>query len=83
MEDLRYSEGSTMSNWTQLALTEDTPIVKPYDQAAWARLDDSRTTPIETSLTPLEALHDRWVRLVRSMTPSDFERRINHPETTR
>src|SRR6476619_583256 len=35
----------------KLALTEDTPTIKPYDEAAWAALEDSRTTPIETSLT--------------------------------
>ena len=64
----------------KLGLTEDTPTIKPYDEAAWATLEDSRTTPVETSLTMLDALHDRWVRVLRSMAPSDFERRINHPE---
>lgn len=73
---------SHLNSYTRfkLALTEDTPTIKPYDEAAWARLDDSRTTPIETSLTMLDVLHDRWVRLLHAMTPSDFERRINHPE---
>ena len=64
----------------KLALTEDTPTIKPYDEAAWAQLDDSRTTPIETSLAMLDALHERWVHLLHAMTPNDFERRINHPE---
>jgi uncharacterized damage-inducible protein DinB len=64
----------------KLALTEDTPTIKPYDEAAWAKLEDSRTTEIETSLTLLAALHDRWVRILRSMKPADFSRKLNHPE---
>ena len=64
----------------KLALTEDTPTIKPYDESAWAMLEDSRTTPIETSLTLLDVLHDRWVRVLRAMSPSDFSRRLNHPE---
>lgn len=64
----------------KLALTEDTPTIKPYDEAAWAKLEDSRTTTIETSLTLLAALHDRWVRILRSMKPADFSRKLNHPE---
>src|SRR5579871_188597 len=51
----------------KLALTEDAPTIKPYDEAAWAKLDDSRTTPVETSLTLLETLHDRWVRVLRAL----------------
>jgi len=64
----------------KLALTEDTPTIKPYDEAAWALLEDSRTTPVETSLTMLDVLHDRWVRLLQAMSPTDFARRLNHPE---
>jgi DinB family protein len=64
----------------KLALTEDTPTIKPYDESAWAQLEDSRSTPIETSLTLLDVLHDRWVRVLRAMQSSDFSRRLNHPE---
>jgi hypothetical protein len=64
----------------KLALTEDVPTITPYDEAAWAGLEDSRSTPIETSLTLLDAVHDRWVRLLRAMGPSDFARKFNHPE---
>jgi uncharacterized damage-inducible protein DinB len=64
----------------KLALTEDTPTIKVYDEAAWANLEDTRTTPIETSLTLLEVLHDRWVRILRAMSDTDFTRRFNHPE---
>lgn len=64
----------------KLALTEDVPTVKPYNEAAWARLADVQDTPIETSLMLLEALHDRWGRLLRSMSARDFDRQLNHPE---
>lgn len=64
----------------KLALTEDTPTIKPYFEDRWAKLSDSRDTPIETSLTMLTALHDRWVRLLRAMAPDDFSRQISHPE---
>lgn len=65
----------------KLALTEEVPTVKPYDEAAWALLDDVRTTPIETSLVLLESVHDRMVRLFRSMSEADFARRYRHPES--
>jgi len=67
----------------KLALTEDMPVIKPYDQARWAELPDSAATPIEVSLALLEALHARWVRLMRAMSPSDFARRFRHPEHDR
>src|SRR5690242_10238077 len=51
----------------KLTLTEDMPTIKPYDEAAWANLADTRTTPIATSLTMMDALHDRWVRLLESI----------------
>jgi len=64
----------------KLALTEDVPTIKPYDEAAWAKLEDTRTTPIETSLAMMDALHDRWVRLLQSLGPADFARTLTHPE---
>jgi uncharacterized damage-inducible protein DinB len=64
----------------KLALTEDTPTIKPYDEAAWAKLSDAKDTPIETSLTLLTSLHERWVGLLRAMSPSDFSRKLNHPD---
>ncbi len=65
----------------KLGLTEDEPTIKPYDEARWVELGDTRDTPIETTLVLLEQLHDRWVRLLRSMAADDFARRIRHPET--
>ena len=64
----------------KLALTEDTPTIKPYDESAWAKLSDARDTPIDTSLTLLSSLHERWVGLMRAMSPSDFGRKLTHPE---
>jgi hypothetical protein len=63
----------------KLALTEDNPTIKPYDEAAWAELADL-STPIEVSLTLLESLHARWVVLMRSMSDADFLKQFRHPE---
>jgi uncharacterized damage-inducible protein DinB len=64
----------------KLALTENTPTVKPYDEAAWAKLEDARSTPIEISLSLVDGLHDRWIRVLNAMSPADFKRTLNHPE---
>jgi hypothetical protein len=64
----------------KLALTEETPTIKTYDEAAWARLEDSRATPIESSLAMLESVHRRWDIVMRAMSDTDFGRRLNHPE---
>lgn len=50
----------------RLALTEDSPLIKPYEQAAWAELDDARTAPVAASLALLEGLHGRFVLLLRT-----------------
>lgn len=64
----------------KLALTEGAPTIKPYDEARWAELPDTRETPVEVSLALLDALHRRWVTLLRSIDPSDFSRTFVHPE---
>ena len=64
----------------KLALTEDHPTIKPYDQDAWARLSDTATLPVNVSLTLLHALHRRWVELLTDITPSEWDRTIYHPE---
>lgn len=64
---------------TKLALTEDTPTIKPYEEDAWARLKDTELTPIEVSLTLLEAIHTRWSTLLRNLAGEDFARKFNHP----
>lgn len=65
---------------TRLALTEETPTIKAYDETQWAELEDARRAPVEVSLALLESLHDRWVRLLRSLQPEDFARQFKHPE---
>ncbi len=64
----------------KLTLTEDQPTIKPYDQERWAALADAEDTPVETSLALLDALHERWVVLLRSLEPEDFSRVLIHPE---
>lgn len=64
----------------RLALTEENPTIKPYDQVKWAELLDARFGPVETSLELLESLHSRWVALLESMSDADFERTFFHPE---
>ena len=64
----------------RLALTEDQPTIKPYAEAQWAELADAKSAPIDVSLSLLESLHDRWVRLLRSMTEKDFSRTLLHPD---
>jgi hypothetical protein len=63
----------------KLALTEEAPTIKPYDEAAWALLPDTAQTPVEISLTLLETLHARWVTLLRSLTEEQWQRTMRHP----
>ncbi|HXG63902.1 MAG TPA: bacillithiol transferase BstA [Blastocatellia bacterium] len=64
----------------KLALTEREPTIKPYDEAQWAELIDGRAAPLEVSLALLDSLHTRWVMLLRSLSPEDFQRKFYHPE---
>ena len=64
----------------KMALTEDEPVIKTYEEGRWAELADTRLTPPETSLVLLEALHRRWVALLRSLTEEDWRRSFRHPE---
>jgi uncharacterized damage-inducible protein DinB len=66
----------------RLALTEDQPTIKPYDQARWATLADT-SLPVALSLQLLDALHARWVHLVRAVDEPAFERAFVHPEDGR
>ena len=64
----------------KLALTEESPTIKPYLEDRWATLPDVHSTPPEVSLSLLDALHNRWVRLLRSLQARDWKRTFNHPE---
>lgn len=63
----------------KLALTQSEPTINAYDQAAWAASADAQAAP-EVSLRLLEALHERWARLLRSLAPADWQRTFRHPE---
>ncbi len=63
------------------ALTEDQPTIKAYDEGRWAALEDSRTGDIAVPLAFLEAIHARWILLLRSMSDEQFQRSFIHPET--
>jgi hypothetical protein len=65
---------------TKLALTEEEPTIKPYFEDRWAKLADTQATPVKVSLALLDSLHDRWVRLLRSLPPEDWKRTFRHPE---
>jgi hypothetical protein len=67
----------------RLALTENEPTIKPYEENLWAELSDGRTAPVEASLTLLDGLHQRWVALLRSLEPGEFSRAFRHPELGR
>ncbi|MDT7541891.1 MAG: hypothetical protein QOE33_1795 [Acidobacteriota bacterium] len=73
---------SHMNGFTRvkLALTEDVPTIKTYEESRFALLGDVRATPIEVSLALLDALHVRWVALFRTMSDADYARKFRHPE---
>jgi hypothetical protein len=63
----------------KLGLTEDAPAIKTYEEKDWAKTPETRA-PIGMSLDLLAALHERWVALLRAMSPADYARTIRHPE---
>ncbi|MFD1467025.1 YfiT family bacillithiol transferase [Hymenobacter caeli] len=65
----------------RLALTEDNPTIRPYDEQAWAELPDVAATPVTVSLALLEALHTRWVVLLRHLDDAQWQRTFYHPGT--
>ncbi|MDP4219412.1 MAG: putative metal-dependent hydrolase [Bacteroidota bacterium] len=96
--DTRYREGgwtlrqvvhhlfdSHVNSYTRLklALTEDNPTIKPYDEETWAELHDAKHAPVDLSLGMLDALHSRWAMTLRSLTPEQRQRTFRHPDSTR
>ena len=65
---------------TRLALTEQEPTIRVYDERLWAELPDARSGPVAPSLALLAGLHERWVACLRAQEPSAFERPLRHPE---
>lgn len=68
---------------TKFALAEDEPSVKPYDEARWANFADAKIGAVDVSLGILDGVHKRWVTLLRSLGPADFNRSLFHPENGR
>lgn len=66
----------------KLALTEDWPTIKPYDEAAWAALSDAKL-PVGYSLDLIEGLHARWAKLLQSLDEQQWKRGFDHPESGR
>jgi hypothetical protein len=62
------------------ALTEEQPAIKGYDEAAWAKLPDAHSAPVEISLSLLETLHRRWMMLLESLSPEQWKRTFHHSE---
>jgi uncharacterized damage-inducible protein DinB len=65
----------------RFALAENEPTIKPYDENVWSNFHDAKTLPVASSLRLLDALHTRWVALLRSLTPEQFARVFHHPES--
>jgi len=63
----------------KLALTEAEPAVQTYEESEWAKLPDTAKTPVDVSLELLDALHRRWVTLLRSLGEKDFAKTARHP----
>lgn len=67
----------------KLGLTEDNPTIKPYDEAAWANLSDTKNLPINISLTLLHALHKKLYEVLANMSEKDWEKTVFHPQQNR
>ena len=65
--------------WT---LTEDEPLIKTYNQTAWAELTDGKTGSLDLSLPLLEGLHNRWTQVLKNMSEADFQMKLEHPEAS-
>lgn len=61
--------------------TETNPVIKPYDEGAWALLSDVKETPINLSLTLLYALHARWHHFLKSIEEEAWQKTVFHPES--
>ena len=65
----------------KLRLTEDSLIIKPYDEAAWAEMADTKNLPVNISLTLVHALHSRWIEVLKNMSREDLDKTAYHPES--
>lgn len=70
-------------NWyirPKLAVTEETPITKPYAEQLWAELADARRSPIEASLQIYEGVTARWCYFMNALSPDEWSRKFTNPE---
>lgn len=67
----------------KLALTEENPTIKPYEEKKWALLADTQNLPINISITILHALHRRWVEILKQISDTEWNRTVYHPESKR
>jgi hypothetical protein len=67
----------------KLSLTEDKPVIKPYNQDLWASLPDGRNAPVDISLNIIDAVHQRWSYLLKTLNEQDLQRTYIHPEYER
>ncbi|WP_317125034.1 YfiT family bacillithiol transferase [Epilithonimonas vandammei] len=63
----------------KLALTENVPTIKPYEESLWAELPDNNLSPF-VSLKLLDALHEKWVYILKSLSEEDLNKAFIHPE---
>jgi hypothetical protein len=64
----------------KLAVTEDAPAIRTYQEQRWAELPEAKSGPVELSLALLEALHRRWIAFLGALTEDQFLRAFVHPE---
>ncbi|MBL7779789.1 MAG: putative metal-dependent hydrolase, partial [Saprospiraceae bacterium] len=67
----------------KLAVTENTPIIKPYEEQLWAELEDGKHGSVKTSLKLISALHSRWTDFLKSLQEDDLEKGYYHPASKR
>ena len=79
---IHHIADSHMNSFTRfkLALTEDKPTIKTYEESLWAETTDVTNVPVEISLKLLDALHERLFILLASLSDEAFQRELNHPE---
>ncbi|ESU21892.1 metal-dependent hydrolase [Flavobacterium cauense R2A-7] len=67
----------------KLTLTEDAPVIRPYEEALWAELPDGFENNIHSSLKIIEGVHERWSHLLENLSENDWNKMYFHPEHQR
>ncbi len=79
---IHHIADSHLNGYTRmkLALTEDNPTIRPYDENGWSVLADVESVPVEVSIELLKNLHIRWVALIKGLNTAEMSRTFYHPE---